>query len=107
MDNAEREKKKKYQHTCLNKCRNYTPFVALVDILLWVAAEATLECLASRLTTKWKDPYSRTCGYVKSRVVITLVRSTHSYIQGGKVPVTQISVTRPQWENRAGLHLFW
>ena len=72
-----------------------------------VEAEATLKRIASRLAIKWKDPYSRTCGYMKSRVVNTLVRETHRCIQGGRVPASQISVTCPQWEDSAGLHLFW
>ena len=81
MDNAERDKnKKKYLHTSLNKRRNFTPFIVSVEGLLWVESEATLECLARRLTTKWKGPYIRTCGYIKSIVAITLVRSTHQSI---------------------------
>ena len=40
-------------------------------------ADATLKHIASCLTTKWKQPYSRTCGYVKSTVAITLAHATH------------------------------
>ena len=34
LDTAEREKKKKYLHTCLNERWNLTPFVDSVDGLL-------------------------------------------------------------------------
>ena len=74
--------------------------------LIRVEAEATLKRIASHLTQKWKEPYSRTCGYVKSRVAITLVPATHCCIQGGRVTASLISVTCLQWEDSAGLHLF-
>ena len=36
LDNAEHEKKKKYLHACLEKRRNFTPFVASMDGILWI-----------------------------------------------------------------------
>ena len=85
----------------------FSPFVALVDGLLGVEATATLKRITSRLATKWKQPYSKTCGYVKSRVAITLVRTTHRCIRGSRVHAHWISVQRPQWEDGAGINLFW
>ena len=106
LDTAEREKKKKYLHAFLNKRQNFTSFVSSVDGLIGVEAEETFKHLAIRLATKRKEPYSRTCGYVKSRVKITQVNSTQGCIRGGRDPASQISVTCPQWEIRSGLHLF-
>ena len=71
MDTAEREKKKKYLHTCLKERQNCTPFVPSVNGIIAVEAEVTLECLARLLATKWKEPYSCICGYQKGRVEIT------------------------------------
>ena len=71
MDTAEREKRKKCLHICIKELRNFTPFFPLVDGLVGVRAEITLKRLASLLATKWKELYSRTCGYVKGRVEIT------------------------------------
>ena len=48
-----------------------------MDGLLRVDAEATIKKLASCLTNNWKQPYYRTCGYVKIQVAITIVRATH------------------------------
>ena len=62
LETAEREKKKKYLHTCLNKRQHFTPFVAPVDGLLGVEAEAMCKCIANHLTQKWKEPYSLNCG---------------------------------------------
>ena len=106
LDTIEREKKRKYLNACLNKHRNFTYFTTFVYGLLGFEAEAALKRIASRPVQKWQEPYSRTCGCVKSIVSITLVRATHRFIQGAKVTASCMSVTRPQWEDSAGLHLF-
>ena len=95
-----------YLEAYLQQCRHFSPFVASVDGMLGVEATATLKRIASRLATKWRQPYSKTCGYVNSRVAITLVRATHRCIRGSCVPAHRISVQQPQWEDGAGLNLF-
>ena len=103
---TERGEKRMYLEACLQQRRNFSPFVASVDGMLRVEATATLKRLASRRATKWNQYYSKACGYVKSRIAITLVRATHHCIQGSQVPVHRISVQRPQWEDDTGLNLF-
>ena len=66
-----------YLEACLQQRRNFSSFVASVDGLMGVEATATLKRLASCLATKWKQYYSKTCGYVKSRIAMTLVRANH------------------------------
>ena len=88
-----------YVEACLHKRRPFSPFVALVDGLLVAEATETLKRISSRLATMLWQPYLRTCGYVKSRIAITLVRSTHRFIRGSRVPAHRISVQRPQWED--------
>ena len=56
---------------------NAPPFFASVDSLIGVEVEETLKRIDSRLVTKWKEPYSHTWGYAKSRVAIILFRGTH------------------------------
>ena len=107
LHKAEKGKKKMYLEACLQQRRHFFPFVTSVDRLMGVEATATLKRIASRLATKWRHPYSKTCGYVKSRVAITLVRSTHRCLRGSQVPAHRISVQRPQWEDGVGLNLFW
>ena len=106
LHEAERGKNKIYLEACLQQRRPFSPFSASVDGLLGVEATATLKRIASRLATKWRQPYSKTCGYVKNRVAITLVRATHRCLRGSCVPAHRISVQRPQWEVGAGLNLF-
>ena len=56
METAERKKNHNYLNACLNKHRYSTPFVALVDGLIWVNAEETLQRISSCLAQKWKEP---------------------------------------------------
>ena len=102
LQEAERGKK----WTCLQQRRQFYPFVASVDEFLGVEATATLKRLASRLDTKWRQPYSKTCRYVKSRIAIILVRATHLCIWGSRVLAHRISVQRTQWKDGTGLNLF-
>ena len=94
LQEAEMGKKQMYLEACLKKRRHFSPFIASVHGLLGVEATATLKRIASRLSTKWRQPYSRMCGYVKIRIAITLVRATHQCIQGFRVLVHRISVQR-------------
>ena len=74
LHDAERGEKKMYLEACLQQRQHFSSFVASVDELLGVEATATLKRIASHLSTKWKKSYSKTCGYVKSRIAITLLR---------------------------------
>ena len=95
-----------YLEACLQKRRNFSTFFASVDGLLGVEATATLKRIASRLATKWNRSYSKTCGYVKSRIAITLVRATHRCIRGYRVPAHRTRVQQTQWKDGAGINLF-
>ena len=106
LHESKREKKKMYLEACLQHCQHFSPFVASVDGLLEVEATATMKRISSRLATKWRQPYSNTCGYVKIRVAITMVRATHCCLHGSRVPAHQIRVQQPQWGDGAGLNLF-
>ena len=81
-----------YLETCLQQCQHFSLFVTPVDEILDVEAEATLKMIASHLTTKWQQSYSRMCRYVKIRVSMTLVRATHRCIWGSRLPEHRISV---------------
>ena len=97
LQEEERDKKRMYLEACIQQRRHFYPFFASVDGLLSVEATATLKRIDSRLATKWQQPYLRTCGYVKSRISITLVRATHGCIRGSRVPEHRISMQLPQW----------
>ena len=92
LHEAKKGKKQMYREVCLQQRRHFSPFVTSVDGLLEVEATATLKRIASRLATKWKQSYSKMCGYVKSSITITLVRTTHRCIPGFRVPAHRIRV---------------
>ena len=95
-----------YLEACLQQRKHFSPCVASVDGLLGVEVMATLNRIASRLATKWRQPYLRTCGYVKSTIAITLVRATIWCIWVSRVPAHQISMQRTQWEDGTRIKLF-
>ena len=92
LQEIERRKKRMYLEACLHQRRHLSPFVASADGMLGVEATANLKRLCICLATKWKQPYSKTCGYVKSRIAITLVCATHRCIRGSRMPAHRISV---------------
>ena len=59
LHEAEKGKKNMYPEACIQQRRLFSPFVALVDGLLGEEVTATLKRKASRLATKWKQPYSK------------------------------------------------
>ena len=106
LQEAERGKKRMYLVVCLQQRREFSPSVALMDGLLGAEATETLKRTSSGLDTKWWKPYSRMCGYVKSRIAITLVRTTHWCIRGSRVPAHWIRLQQPQWEDGSRINLF-
>ena len=102
----EREKKKKYLEPCLEQRRHFTPFVVSTDGLIGKEAKATLQRLSARLAEKWGKAYSQVCGFVNARMSIAIVRATHLCLRGSRIPTSQMSNRRPQWEDQAGLSLF-
>ena len=95
-----------YLEACLQQRRHFSTFFTSVDGMIGVEATSTLKMLASLLSTKLKQPYLKTFGYVKSRIAITLVHANHRCIRRSWVPAHRISVQRPQWDDGAGLNQF-
>ena len=76
---------------CLQLRLQCLPFFTSVDGIMDVEAVDILKRITIRLTTKWHQPYSKTCGYVKSRIAITFVRANQRCIRGSRVQANQIS----------------
>ncbi len=100
----EKEKKDKYVEPCLARRRTFTPLVFSVDGLRGAEASAASKKLASRLSAKWKRAYSEVCGFVRSRLAITLVRTTSQCLRGARDPTARAS--HATWETGAGLALY-
>ena len=83
---------------------HFTPLVFSVDGLEGSEAQAARKRLASRLAAKWNRNYSQVCGFVRSRLSFTLVRSTSRCLRGTRNPLQ-----RPQglaWAEGPGLRLY-
>ncbi len=100
----EREKKAKYNAPCLARRRTFTPLVFSVDGLRGAEATAATKKLASLLAAKWKRTYSEVCGFVRSRLAITLVRTTSLCLRGARDPTARAS--HATWDTGTGLALY-
>ena len=67
-------------------------------------AIAARKRLAALLAAKWSRPYSVVCGYVRSRIALSLVRSTSYCLRGARTHPDRIQ--RPVWESATGLSLY-
>jgi hypothetical protein len=100
----EKEKKDKYLEDCLTRRRHFTPLVFSVDGLRGVEATAAGNRLALMLSAKWNRSYSEVCGYVRSRLAISLARTTSLCLRGARDPSARAS--HPTWDSGAGLGLY-
>ena len=106
LQTEKKEKKNNYLESYLQQRCQFYPFVVSVDGIIGAEVDAMLKRIATHLTTKWNQPYQWTCRYIKSRVAITLVRSTLLCIWGSQVPAHNIIIQKLQWDYEAVLHLF-
>jgi hypothetical protein len=105
LEKHEKEKKKKYLKACLEQRRHFTPLVFSVDGVLGSEAKAASKRLAARLSEKWKRPYSEVCGFVRSRLSVSLVRSMSSCLRGARDPAAN-NIGRATWDSGTGLALY-
>ena len=104
LKNQEREKKLKYGEACRQSNMHFTPLVFSVDGLEGEEATAARKRLASRLAMKWRRKYPQVCGFVRSRLSFTLIRSASRCLRGTRNPHQ-----RPEsidWAQNAGIRLY-
>ena len=83
----ERSKKALYIERCHENRRHFTPYVCYVSGILGKETKEYNKRLAALLAKKWQSPYPVTCGYVDASKSITILRATHLYIRGSRVPL--------------------
>jgi hypothetical protein len=47
------------------------------------------------------------CGYVNAQISIAIVWATHLCLRGSCIPMSHMSNRCLQWEDKAGLSLYW
>jgi hypothetical protein len=85
---AECLKEKKYLQPCLNQRCHVTPFIVPVDGLIRKEAKTVLKVLAARTAAKAGKTYSSVMRYMRARLSIAIVRTTHVCLRGSRVPMT-------------------
>jgi hypothetical protein len=68
-------------------------------------AVAASRQLARKLQKKWKRPYSEICGFIRSRLSLSLVRSVSMLLRNPRDGAPQRNP--PHWETGAGLSLYY
>ena len=58
--------------------------------LIEMEANVKMKLIVILLAENWGTPYSWTCVYVKSRVIIKIVRTTHWYIWVSWIPTNRV-----------------
>ena len=96
----------KYLYLCLQQYCQFYPAVVSVDGLMGIKAESNLKRLGSWIAAKWQKAYSRTCKYVQSRAVITMVCDSHFCNRISWVPEISIRFQWPQWEDVSKFNLY-
>jgi hypothetical protein len=99
----EREKRDLYEEPCNARRRDFTPLVFSVDGLMGEQATAVSRRLARRLSNKWGRSYSTVCGFVRSRLSISLVRSVSMLLRAPRDGAPPRD--RPTWDG-SGLLLY-
>lgn len=106
LEQAEKEKKKKYLKHCQDQRRDFVPFVVSTNGMIGREGQFFLKRLAAVLANKQKKQYSYVCGYVKAYVSVSIARSVSYCMRGSRVPTSKMSKLRlPQWEDGAGMLL--
>ena len=100
----EKAKKDKYGDACKEAHMHFTPLVFSVDGLEGGEAKAARKRLASRLASKWNRNYAQVCGFVRSRLSFTLVRSTSRCLRGTRNPIQRHPGLT--WAEGTGLRLY-
>ena len=101
----EKEKKDKYLEPCLAGRRQFTPLVFSVDGMPGAEALAAMKRLASSLATKWKQEYSAVSGYVRSRLMLAVLRGSNLCLRGPRGDPRPPTHHVP-WEGGSGLRLY-
>ena len=102
----EKEKKAKHLDRCLEARCQFTPLVFSCDGMMGLEAKAASKRLASKLSAKWRRPYSQLCAYVRSRLSMAVARGTSLCLRGCRDRDPLLRNPAPQWDSGTGLALY-
>ena len=100
----EQEKIEKHGPHCKAQRIDFTPLVFSADGLIGKKANLAIKRLSAKLAAKWDRPYSVVCGYVRSRLSISLIRSVSMVVRSPRSGLPYSS--HPMWLDGAGLSIY-
>ena len=80
----EKAKKRQYAEACKAQRRVFTPFIMSVDGMVGDDANALLKQLAKLIAEKTTRPVSETTNYVRTRISLAAVRTSHLCLRGAR-----------------------
>ena len=92
-------------NACLEQRKHFFPFVVSCEGIIGREAKNFMKRLSMRLAEKWKQPYSQTVSFVRTRFYIALVRAKNRCFCGFRVLTKRIS-NKIDWEDGDGLDLY-
>lgn len=84
LANQEKEKRKKYEKSCHEQRKDFSPMVYSIDGMAGLLTRGVEKRLASHLAWKWKREYSEMCGYIRARMAISVVRANTLMWRGSR-----------------------
>lgn len=82
LKSAEEEKKKKYLSACEQRHATFTPLVTSVDGIFAPQMNNFIKILAERLSEKQGMEYKKMLNYVRTRILMSVVRASSMCIRG-------------------------
>jgi hypothetical protein len=84
LEGAACRKKDKYKEACLERHRDFTPMIYLVNDMVDKHAWAAEKQIASILTAKWTRQYSQMASFVRTWICLAIVPSNILLLQGDR-----------------------
>ena len=83
-DSLAEAKKTKHAQACRQRCADFTPFIATTDGVTQQEGQHFLRRLASRLASKWSKKYSTTMSFVRTQLLLAILRETRHCLRGAR-----------------------
>ena len=103
LADAEKRKIRKYGDACTQMRRDFVPLAFSADGMPGTLASAAVQRLAGFLARKWGTAYSVTCGFVRTKISLSLCRSLTMCLRDPRDPTSAISEAVAPIVDGAGL----
>ena len=85
LSSIEHTKKQKYSQAAEAINASFTPFVVIADGALGLEAKTFIRHLADKIAVIWQKSNSEVLGYVRARMLFSVLRASNLCIRGSRV----------------------